>query len=96
MNLIERRRWGDNDLYFGPLTFAKDGSYRPIAVVLSSGCEEYSGASFRVSAFGYTVILALPQCALNPYREKVDAKTWDAKTIERLGRDSPTPQPWRL
>ena len=86
--ISSRRRWGDNDLHFGPLTYAKDGAnYRPLAVVLASGCEEYPGASFRVSGFGHTVIVALPQWVLKPYREKVHAKTWDAATIERLGRD---------
>lgn len=85
---ISRRRWGDNDVYLGPLTYARDReSYRPFAAVAASGCEDYPGASFRVSGFGHTVILALPQWALRPYREKVHAKSWDEATIKRLGRD---------
>ena len=87
LTLSARRRWGDNDAYFGPLTFARDRrEYRPLAVVVASGCDEYPGASFRVSGFGYTVILALPQWALRPYREKKQAN-WDAATVKRLGRD---------
>ena len=81
-------RWGDNDYYLGPLTFAKDRpSYRPWAVVLASGCEDYPGASLRVSGFGRTAVLALPQWLLRPYREKVYPKSWGAETIERLGRN---------
>ncbi len=82
-----RRRWGDNDVYFGPLTFARDRGYRPLAIILASGCEEYYGASLRISGFGFTCILALPRWALKPYREKVSARTWDQETINRLGRD---------
>lgn len=81
-----RRRWGDNDRNFGPLTFARDGHYRPLAVVLSSGDEEYSGASLRISGFGFTMIVAMPYWAPRPYREKKHAG-WDKATIERLGRD---------
>lgn len=82
------RRWGDNDRYFGPVTYARDREgYRPFAVVLASGCEEYPGASFRFSGFGHTIILALPGWAIRPYREKVHAKSWDAEPIKRLGRD---------
>lgn len=84
---FDRRRWGDDDSYFGPLTFARDRSYRHSAVILASGCEEYPGASFRISGFGYTVIVALPHWALKPYREKVHPRSWDEETIKRLGRD---------
>lgn len=87
MTVFARRKWGDNDIYWGPLTFARDrSSYRPLALVLASGCEEYPGASLRLSGFGATCILALPQWLLRPYREKV-FPGWDVKTIERIGRD---------
>ncbi len=86
--ICNRRRWGNDDRYFGPLTFARDGrNYRPLAVVLESGCEDYPGASFRLSGFGFTAILALPQWVLMPYREKVYPKSWDEETVKRLGRD---------
>jgi hypothetical protein len=81
------RRWSDNDTCFGPLTYARDNrGYRPLAVVLASGCDEYPGASFRLSGFGHTIIVALPQWALRPYREKV-YPSWDAVTVDRVGRD---------
>ena len=84
---IDRPRWGDNDRYFGPFTFARDSSsYRPLAMVLASGCDEYPGASFRISGFGFTAILALPQWALKPHMKKV-TPGWDKATIARLGRD---------
>ncbi|MCA0032731.1 hypothetical protein [Mesorhizobium sp. B263B2A] len=82
------RRWSDHDHYFGPFTYAheKRGHYRPLAIVLGSGDDEYPGCDLRLSGFGHTLILALPQ-VLKPWRRKVEAKTWDAATIERLGRD---------
>lgn len=82
-----RRRWGDNDKYLGPLTYAKNDGWKPIAMILESGDDEYAGTSFRVSAFGHTLILALPQWVLRPYSEKVRADSWDAATVKRLGRD---------
>lgn len=83
-----RRRWGDNDFYFGPFTYAytPKGGHRPIEVVLASGCDEYPGALFRVSAFGHTVIAPVPGRLLRPYREKV-YPNWDAETVKRLGRN---------
>ena len=58
-------RWGDNDRYFGPFTYAratKAGSdYRPLAVVLCSGDgDDYPGCNLRLSGFGHTLIIALP------------------------------------
>lgn len=88
MDAIIRRRWSDNDHYFGPFTYARDSrGYRPFAIVLASGEEEYPGASLRFSGFGHTLILALPGWVLHPYRQKVEAKTWDDATVERLGRN---------
>lgn len=82
-----RRRWGDNDHYFGPFTFAFRERWRHTAVILSSGGEDYPGASLRISAFGNTVIMGVPQWLIQPHREKVEARSWDAATIARLGRD---------
>lgn len=81
------RRWGDNDHYLGPFTYARDKRYRPLALILQSGEEEYPGAMLRISGFGHTVITAVPRWLIRPYREKVSAKSWDAATIQRLGRD---------
>lgn len=80
------RRWGDNDRHFGPITYAYDARYRPFTIVLSSAEEEYPGCNIRVSAFGRTLILELPEI-IKPYREKITAKSWDAATIARMGRN---------
>lgn len=66
-------RWsGDRDRYFGPMTFSKDEHFRQIAVMLGSGDgDDYPGCRLRLSAAGWTVILALPQI-LKPWRRWVD------------------------
>jgi hypothetical protein len=84
---VYRRRWGDNDRNLGPLTFAAPGGYKHTAVVLSSGDDEGSSAAFRISLHGWTAILALPRWLVPTEKTKVYARTWDAATVERLGRD---------
>ena len=83
-----RARWSDNDHYFGPFTYARDDrGYRPTAVVLGSGDGgDYPGCQLRLSAFGHTLIAALPSI-VKPWRRKVFPTGWDAATIARLGRD---------
>lgn len=69
-----RRRWGDNDRYFGPFTFARDKGYRPLAVVLSSAGDDYDEGPFahlRISGFGFTFISAMP-AIIKPWRRWVD------------------------
>lgn len=80
------RRWGDNDKHLGPFTYSHDGRYRPFAAVLFSADDEYPGCGLRLSALGHTLIVELP-AIIKPYREKVFAKSWDAETVARLGRD---------
>lgn len=74
-----RRRWGDNDRYFGPFTYARDGKgYRPLAVVLKSAGDGYDdgpGSSLRVSGFGHTFIIALP-ALIKPWRQWVDTSKY--------------------
>lgn len=82
-----RRRWSDNDRYFGPFTYAKDDSYRRWEVMLESGDDEYRGCQLRLAGFFRTLIIALPP-VIRPWRRKVQAgPAWDAATIARLGRD---------
>lgn len=81
-------RWGNNDRYFGPFTFARDrrsGTY--FAIEASSADEDGNSASFRLSGFGFTFLARLPGWLVPPERKKVYAQMWDAATIERLGRD---------
>ncbi len=69
MNAI---RWSDNDKYLGPFTFARDRRYKPFSVVLGSGDgDEYAGCNLHMSAFGLTLIAALPQM-VKPWRKWVD------------------------
>lgn len=84
--MSKRIRWSDSDRHFGPFTYAKD-KYGNLAAVLGSGDgDEYPGCRVRLSAFGHTLIAALPPI-LKPWRRKVVASSWDAATVERMGRD---------
>lgn len=65
-------RWSDNDKYLGPFTVAWDRRYKPFSVILSSGDgDEYAGCRLHMSAFGLTLIAALPQI-VKPWRKWVD------------------------
>lgn len=79
-------RWGDNDKYFGPITYARDRRWKPLTIDLSSADDEDRCCSLRLSAFGHTVIVALPPIVPS-YRERVYPTGWTAETIARLGRN---------
>lgn len=78
-------RWGNNDRYFGPFTYARDKGYRHTGMSLCSTDDENRGCHLRISGFGHTFIVMLPNI-IQPWRRKVHAN-WDAATVERLGRD---------
>lgn len=64
-------RWaGENDRYFGPFTYARERkSYRSFAIMFGSGDgDDYPGCRIRVSAFGHTLIAALP-AIIKPWRK---------------------------
>ena len=83
---MKRIRWSNDEIYFGPFTYAKD-KYKSLAIVLGSGDgDEYAGCRLRLSGFGHTLILALPPI-LRPWRRKIVANSWDAATVQRLGRN---------
>lgn len=67
------RRWSDNDHHVGPFTFAYRETWRPLAIVLSSGSveRESPGCCLRLQAFGCTLICELPQI-VKPWRRWVD------------------------
>jgi hypothetical protein len=79
-------RWGDDDRYFGPFTWAK-GHHHWAVILKSRGDDDVeSGVCYlRISVRRTTLIIALPGI-VRPWREKVYPK-WDAETIQRLGRD---------
>lgn len=71
-------RWSDNDHYFGPFTYARDGrGYRPFALLLGSGDgDDYPHCRFRMSAFGHTLIIAMP-AVIKPWRKWVDTSRYE-------------------
>lgn len=79
-------RWSDNDKYFGPFTYCGSG-YRGFALVLGSGTEEYPRCRLRMKIGTRTLLVALPQWVLRPKRKKIPCFSWDAATVERLGRN---------
>jgi hypothetical protein len=81
-------RWsGEDDHYFGPLTYCRD-KFNNMAIVLGSGDgEEYAGCRLRASGFGHTFVLALP-AVIRPWRKKIVVPEWSVNgTADRLGRD---------
>lgn len=81
-----RRRWGDNDHYFGPFTFAFRERWRHFAVLLASGEEDYPGANLRISVFGNTVIVSVPNWLIRPHVSWVDLSDRDWATPGPDGR----------
>jgi len=82
-------RQTDDDRQFGPITYARcNPSWRPLRVVLSSGADEdHAGTNnLTVYAFGWVARLTLPRL-LDDYKVRHVATSWDAATVERLGRN---------
>ena len=71
-------RWGDNDTYFGPFTFARDSrGYRPLSITIGTGhSDEDPKCRLRISAFGFTLIAALPPI-VRPERRWVDTSRYE-------------------
>jgi hypothetical protein len=85
------RRWSDNDHVWGPFLWAYSKTYRPISIVLESLDDEewsegHAVSKLRLCAFGCALQIVLPPI-LKPKLIKVMARTWDAETVKRLGRD---------
>lgn len=86
---MKKRRYSGNDRHLWPFTFCKlSKSYHPLGIVLDSGAHEdqRGGCHIRLSGFGYMLICELPPL-VRDYRIRHSAKTWDAATIARMGRD---------
>lgn len=81
-----KRRWSDNDKQWGPFTYARDTEGKPFGLVIDSGADENPGCHLRLRGFGHTLLVELPPI-VRPYREKVIAESWDAATVQRLGRN---------
>lgn len=63
-------------------TYSKDS----FSIILDSGDDNYPGCKLCITGFGYWLVLRLPP-AIKPFSWKVKAVSWDAATIDRLGRD---------
>lgn len=85
---MKNRRWGDNDRHLWPFTLST-GDYRRVGIVIDSGGGEdrsNSGCHLRLHLFRITLICELPPLVPD-YRVRHVAKSWDAATVARLGRD---------
>lgn len=83
---MKTARWGDNDRYFGPFTFALSDSYRTFAICLRSSDDEDRATTFRLSVARCSFLAVLPGWIIRPERKKVYPQ-WDEATVARLGRD---------
>ena len=83
----QKRRWGDNDKHYGPLTVSR-GDYPGIGIMLDSGGNEdgQGGCHVRFHLGRTTILLELPNW-IPDFRIKHIADTWDAATIARMGRN---------
>lgn len=80
-------RLTDNDKKFWFITYAKS-SWSPLRLVWSSGGEEDGerGNNLTAYAFGYVACIPMPNI-IKPFQIKHMASTWDAATVERIGRN---------
>jgi hypothetical protein len=72
-------RWSDTDRRAGPFIYSRDSiNYRPLAMVLSSGKSDPDecGCTLRLSAFGHTMIVALP-AIIRPWSRWVDCSQYE-------------------
>ena len=82
---MRKRRWSDNDHHFWPFTLSV-GDYPRYGIMLDSGADVHPGCHIRFAAFRCTLIMELPPI-IRPWRERIVATTWDAATVERMGRN---------
>lgn len=77
----------NNDSQIGPLTYGRS-SWRPWRLSIEShgGDDGHPYNALIAYAFGWVFRLYLPRI-IQPKRTKVEAKSWDAETVRRLGRD---------
>lgn len=85
---MKKRRYSDDNKHLWPFTLSKSRSWRPFGIVLSSGAFDDSPGDchIKLHACGYTLICELPKI-IPDFRVRHQAKSWDAATIARLGRD---------
>lgn len=83
------RRWSDRDKRLGPFTLSLGDSERWGFMLDSGGCHESSrnkGCHLRLHVGTCTLIVELPRL-LPDFRIRHIAESWDAATVERMGRN---------
>lgn len=88
MSFAKHYRWSDNDRRAGPFIYSRDTRYRPLAAVISSGKSDEpefeGGCTLRLSAFGHTLIVAMPSI-IRPWKRWVDCSQYEWSTSEAKG-----------
>ena len=82
-----RGRFTDDDIVIGPLTVAKvkwDTTSLTLRGSVTEDDKPYCSLTWYGFGFGFRLFLP---AFIKPVMEKVCAKSWDAETIKRLGRD---------
>ena len=81
-------RLTDDEKRIGPLRYGTTTSWRPWRLTLEShgGDDGENWNTLNAYLFGYVFSLYLPRI-IQPWRQKVIAKSWDAETVKRLGRN---------
>jgi len=82
------QRLTDNDRHFGSITYGRSG-WTAWRAVWSSGDEEEREPfqnTLTITAFGWVARVNTPNL-LQPHREKHMATSWDAATVEHMGRN---------
>lgn len=78
-------RLTENDRRFGRITYGRS-DWAAFRIAFCSGDDERRSNSLTVNAFGWVARIWLPPI-IQPHKVKHTAKSWDAATIERMGRD---------
>lgn len=85
---MKKRRYSDTNWHLWPFTLSKAESYKVVGIKLNSGASEDSPGDcyFQLFLGSYVMTVELPHI-IKDYTERHEAKSWDAATVERLGRD---------
>jgi hypothetical protein len=84
---MRNRRYSDENWHLWPFTWSKT-TYKRVGIELNSGADEDRPGDcyFRLFLGGYVLTVEVPHI-IQDYRERHQAKYWDAATVERMGRD---------
>lgn len=85
---MKNRRYSDDNWHLWPFTLSKTDIYKVVGIELNSGAVEDGPGDcfFRIFLGRYVLTVELPHI-IKDYRERHQAKSWSAETIERMGRD---------